>query len=300
MIHNTCNLCGSTHTLVKNGKDQNKNQRYKCKACLKTYIINNTPTKHLKLSDYQIKKIIAFMIDDVTLEVIARNLNLNMRTVLYYRYIVFKSLEKYQDNIKLDGVILIDETFISIREKQYMHTRPDGKGIRGLSFNQLCIVTMVNIYGVSVAKITSRAMALPNHYIEMFTHNIDDVKKFIHDGNTKTYQFMNQFSAEIINGRKDESGDYSTLMVDNYHSIFKRFLYKHSGYKLKNLQHYINFFVYRQNYMAYHNIKNMATKIAVKNKMINSIFKRVKKSEKTITIQSFMNDRGIKDILENR
>ena len=71
---------------------------------------------------------------------------------------------------------------------------------------------------------------------------------------------MNQFSAEIINGRKDESGDYSTLMVDNYHSIFKRFLYKHSGYKLKNLQHYINFFVYRQNYMAYHNIKKYGDK----------------------------------------
>lgn len=159
---------------------------------------------------------------------------------------------------------------------------------------------MVNIYGVSVAKVTSRTMALPNHYIKMFTHNMDDVKKFIHDGNTKTYRFMNRFDAEIINGRKDKSGDYSTLMVDNYHSILKRFLYKHAGYKLKNLQHYLNFFVYRQNYMAYHNIKSMATKIAVKNKMIHSIFKRVKKSEKTITIQSFMNNRGIKDILENR
>lgn len=79
MINNVCNLCGSIDTLVKNGKDKNKKQRYKCRACLKTYITNKTPTKHLKLSDYQIKKLIAFMIDDVTLEVIARNLNLNMR-----------------------------------------------------------------------------------------------------------------------------------------------------------------------------------------------------------------------------
>lgn len=300
MIKSTCKICGSINTLVKNGKDKNKNQRYKCKSCLRTYIMNDTSTKYLKLSDYQVKKIIAFMIDDVTLEVIARNLSLNMKTVLYYRYIIFRSLEKYQDDIKLDGVILIDETFISIREKKYMHKRPDGKGIRGLSFNQLCIVTMVNIYGVLVAKVTSRAMPLPNHYIKIFTKNIGDVKKFIHDGNTKTYQFMKQFNAEIINGRKDESGDYSTLMVDNYHSILKRFLYKHSGYKLKNLQHYLNFFVYRQNYLAYHNIKSMSEKIRVKNKMINSLFKMVKNNEKAITLSSFMNDRGIKDILENR
>lgn len=105
---------------------------------------------------------------------------------------------------------------------------------------------MVNIYGVSVAKVVSRAMPLPQQFIDNFTDNIGQVEKFIHDGNIKTYQFMNQFERENINGRKDETGEYSTIMVDNYHSILKRFLYKHSGYKLKNLQHYLNFFVYRQ------------------------------------------------------
>lgn len=72
--------------------------------------------KHLKLSDYKIKKLIAFMIDDVTLEVIARNLDINIKTVLYYRYIIFHSLKNYQENLKISGVIVIDETFISIRE----------------------------------------------------------------------------------------------------------------------------------------------------------------------------------------
>ncbi|WP_035375724.1 hypothetical protein, partial [Haploplasma axanthum] len=91
-----------------------------------------------------------------------------------------------------------------------------------------------------------------------------------------------------------------TIMVDNYHSILKRFLYKHSGYKLKNLQHYLNFFVYRQNYLAYHNIKNMNQRIKTKNKMIKSIFKRVLKSIKEVTFDDFMKDKGITEILENR
>jgi len=296
----TCISCGTINSLVKNGRDKNQHQRFKCKSCLKTYIINETPTKHLKLSAHQIKKIIAFMIDDVSLEVIARNLNINMKTVLYYRYIIFKSLEDYQEKIKLSGIILIDETFISIREKEYKHVREDGKGIRGLSFNQLCIITMVNLYGVSVAKIASRAMPLPQHYIDMFTHNIGNVEKFVYDGNTKTYQFMNQFNVEKVNARKDDSEEYSTIVVDNYHRILKRFLFKHSGYKLKNLQHYLNFFVYRQNYLAYHNIKNMKQKIEVKNKMIRSIFKRVTSSKKKITHKNFMKDKGIEEILKNR
>jgi len=101
------------------------------------------------------------MIDDVTLDVIARNLKINIKTVLYYRYLVFKALEQYQDEVRLNGTILIDETFIRISEKQYKLVRADGKGIRGLSFNQLCIITMIDLSGMCVARVSSRAMALP-------------------------------------------------------------------------------------------------------------------------------------------
>lgn len=131
----TCLKCGALTSLIKNGKDIKGNQRYKCKECNKTFIANESVTKHLRLTDYKIKKLIGLMIDDVTLEVIARNLSLNLKTVLYYRYLVFYSLKNYQNEVKLDGEVLIDETFISIREKEYKHTRADGKGIRGISFN---------------------------------------------------------------------------------------------------------------------------------------------------------------------
>ena len=300
MNNNYCEHCGSYNSLVKNGKDKNSNQRFKCKNCLKVFISDKTPTKHLRLSTYKIKKIIAFMIDDVSLEVIARNLELNIKTILYYRYIIFNSLSLYQETIKLSGTIIIDETFISIREKEYMHTRPDGKGIRGLSFNQLCIVTMVTTEGFAVAKITSRAMPLPSHYINQFTINIGNVNKFVHDGNTKTFQFMKQFNVPIINGKKDSSGIYSIISVDNFHNTLKRFLFKHSGYKLKNLQHYLNFFVYRQNYITSSKPKNMREQIEVKNKMINSIYKVLLETNKKVSYKDFMSDKGITEILENR
>ncbi len=54
------------------------------------------------------------MIDDVTLEVIARNLNINAKTALYYRCLVFESLRDYQAEIILNGTVLVDETFIRI------------------------------------------------------------------------------------------------------------------------------------------------------------------------------------------
>lgn len=295
-----CNKCRTKGLLVKNGTNKLGIQRYKCKGCLKTFILNDSTTSHLKLSDYHIKKFIGYMIDDVTLDVIARNMKLNIKTIHYYRYMVFHALKDYQSEVKLQGTILIDETFLSIREKQYKIFRPDGKDIRGLSFNQLCIITLVNLEGISVAKVSSRAMALPHHYIDLFTENIGKLDRFIHDGNPKQIQFMNQFKCEKINGRKDDSGEFSTDLIDSYHSNLKRYLFKHAGYRLKNLQHYLNFFVYRQNYLTMKHIKNMKQKITVKNEMCNDLLNKVKSSIKTINYKTYLKDKGITDILENR
>lgn len=240
------------------------------------------------------------MIDDVTLEVISRNLNINIKTAHYYRYLVFHALSDYQSEIKMGGTILIDETFISIREKKYKIYRVDGKDLRGLSFNQLCVITLINLQGISLAKVSSRAMALPEHYKLLFNRNIYNPKLFIHDGNTKQYQFMNQFNCEKVNARKDQSETYSTEIIDSYHSNLKRYLFKHAGHRLKYLQHYLNFFVFRQNYLAKNNIKNMRHQLEVKNRMCEELMLRVKKVKKSITYQTYLKDKGITDILENR
>lgn len=295
-----CPKCGSYCPLSKNGKSPNGVQRFKCPSCERTFILDESSTKHLHTSDYFFKKFIGYMIDDVTLEVISRNLNINIKTAHYYRYLVFHALSDYQSEIKMGGTILIDETFISIREKKYKIYRADGKDLRGLSFNQLCVITLINLQGISLAKVSSRAMALPEHYKLLFNRNIYNPKLFIHDGNTKQYQFINQFNCEKVNARKDQSEMYSTEIIDSYHSNLKRYLFKHAGHRLKYLQHYLNFFVFRQNYLAKNNIRNMRHQLEVKNRMCEELMLRVKKVKKSITYQTYLKDKGITDILENR
>ena len=239
------------------------------------------------------------MIDDVTLDVAARNLKINIKTAHYYRYIIFHSLMNYQDEVKLTGSIIIDETFISIREKKYKILRPDGKNIRGLSFNQLCVITMLNLRGLCLAKVSSRGMAQPEDFIRLFNQNIGSVKQLLHDGNPKQVQFMNQFNTDKINVKKDEREEYSTIIVDSLHSNIKRYLFKHAGYRLKNIQHYLNFFVYRYNQLILSNSKNKTEQLLAKNQMISDLFSRVKKISKSITYKTYLDDQGITDILEN-
>lgn len=296
----SCPKCGSINSIIKYGKNSKGVQRYQCKSCIKSFILDETPLSHLHISDYRFRIFLGFMIDDVTLDVIARNLKINIKTVLYYRYLVFKALEQYQDEVRLNGTVLIDETFIRISERQYKLVRADGKGIRGLSFNQLCIITMINLAGICVARVSSRAMALPIHYKEDFTINMGRIKRFIHDGNTKQYQFMNQFECEKINARKDNSDLYSTKMVDSLHSNLKRHFFKHAGFRLKNIQHYLNFFTYRYNHLPRSKNTNMTKTIAIKNQMILDLFNRINLVKKSITYNDFLNDKGITDILESR
>jgi len=295
-----CPECGACDTTIKHGATRNGTQRYRCKACGKTFITNTSPTKYLKNSDYTIRKLIGYMIDDVALDVIARNLKINIKTAHYYRYLVFHSLKGYQDEIRLSGSIMIDETFMRIKENEYKLRRMDGKGIRGLSFNQLCIITLTNLQGLCTAKISSRAMAMPDDYKRLFNQNLYKVKRFLHDGNPRQVQFMNQFSCEKIDTRRDESGDYSTDIIDSLHSNIKRYLFKHAGYRMKNLQHYLNFFVYRYNQLILACSNNKTQQLKAKNRIVDDLFKRIIEGPKVITYQTYLNDKGIMNILESR
>ncbi len=294
-----CPECGTCDSVIKHGTTKKGTQRYRCRSCHKTFILNESPTKYLKNSDYMFKKIIGYMIDDVALDVIARNLNINIKTAHYYRYVVFHALRNYQNDIKLSGSILIDETFMRIQESKYKIRRMDGKGIRGLSFNQLCIITLITLHGICAAKISSRAMPLPNDYKRLFSSNIGKVSRFIHDGNPKQVQFMNQFTCEKIDARRDFSDEYSTDLVDSLHSHIKRYLFKHAGYRMKNLQFYLDFFVYRHNQLILAKPRNKTDEILAKNQMIDKLFFRVKHSKKTITYQTYLTDEGILNILES-
>lgn len=293
-----CPKCGSQKSLVKNGLSKKQIQRYYCKSCKKTFILNNSPIKYLRTSEHTFEKFIGYMIDDVALSVISRNLNIDIKTAHYYRYLVFHSLLNYQDEVRLNGIILIDETFIRIRDKRYKLIRQDGLDYRGLSFNQLCVITLIDLHEICIAKVSSRAMAMPDDYKRLCNINIESVKRFVHDGNPKQKQFMNQYKCDLIDPRREPSELYSTAYIDSFHSNIKRYLFKHCGYRIKNIQHYLNFFVYRYNHLSTDKTKNHRQLIIAKSKMIDNLLSRIKNEVKTINYRTYLNDEGIIDILK--
>lgn len=294
-----CPKCGTIRSLTKNGRDAKKQQRYKCSSCERTFLLDNSTTSKLKISDYTFNKFIGYMVDDVTIEVIARNLSIDHKTALYYRYLVFEALRNYQDEVVLNGTIVMDETYVRIRDKRYKLYRPDGKGVRGISYNHLGVITMISISGICIAKVASRATPKPTKFIELCTNNIGNVKQFIHDGAPCQKQFMKQFKVPYFDGKREGDGEYSTRIIDSLHSNLKRYLSKHAGYRLKNLQHYLNFFVFRFNNTPRKKYYTNKELIDYRNIMIVKLYNLVIKAEKKITIRNFQSDLGITEILES-
>lgn len=61
---------------------------------------------------------------------------------------------------------------------------------------------------------------------------------------------MKQFDCLRINPSKSHTTEYSTDLVDSLDSNLKRYLFKHTEFKLKNTKHYLNFFVSRYNHLS--------------------------------------------------
>ena len=59
-------------------------------------------------------------------------------TTKYWMNKLFLILEEWQDSIELKGNIYLDETYYPLMEKD-TEKRPDGKSMRGLSRNKMCI-----------------------------------------------------------------------------------------------------------------------------------------------------------------
>lgn len=141
-------------------------------------------------------------------------------------------------------------------------------------------------------------MAKPQLFIDLCTSNMGHLDLLIHDGSSTQKQFLKQFDCPNIDARREGDGQYTTNLIDSLHSNIKRYLFKHAGYRVKFLQHYMNFFVYRYNHTPKSKYNNMRKLIENKNKMIDDLFKRSKKIKKNITYKTFQTDQGITDILE--
>lgn len=173
-------------------------------------------------------------------------------TGIYWKRKVFRVLEGYQDDIIMNDTFIIDETYYSLLERD--SEKKDGKLYRGLSRNQICIVTMVD---------KKKAFLMPcgfgkpsaKRLRQAVSSHIRDKSTMFDDGEN-AHEFLVKekevkrmtYTTKETKVMKPEENPLQP--INELHKYFRRFMRSHGGYDRDDIQDYCNLFAFIYNHNA--------------------------------------------------
>ncbi|WP_104745207.1 IS1595 family transposase, partial [Helicobacter acinonychis] len=257
-----CPHCNSAE-FSKNGKVSGF-QRFICKECGKTFGTRNQTIFYAVKKDMGIwKQYIHCMIEKYSLRKTAEICGISTRTAFVWRHKILDALQKMQDEVKLDGAVEADETFLPLSFKGHHKdfnlprlAKHRGKSAtrRGLSREQVCVACGVNSGGLSVSKVAN--LGKPN------IHSLNKVLggKIARDSVfvTDSFRAYSKLSYEMglnhirIPRNKYKLGSFNIQTINSYHSRLKSMLiHDFKGVSTE----------YLNNYLVYNNFVNFAKEV---------------------------------------
>lgn len=247
-----------------------KMQRYECKSCGKTYTaLYKTILSESKLTFAQWIEFINSVCNGDSTVKTASLLGISTKSVQSNKLRLFYALILLNEKTRLEGNIVLDETFIAdsfkgnrSKSKGFVmdrKSRKRGKDIRkrGVSTEQVSIVTALDERGISVAKVAglggSNAYAIQKVLGDAI--DADRVGFLYSDKSTalKKYANMNEFEikqSKLYKKKKafkpEEVAIQRHLQIMNsYHSRLKRFMGKFYGVSTAFLPGYLALFAWK-------------------------------------------------------
>ena len=152
-----------------------KMQRYQCKQCQKTFsAINDSIISDSNLSFATWVTFIDCLYHGRSVEETARTCNISAKSVQNNRLRLFYALKLLDDGVRLQGKVVMDETYFLANFKGNRSKQPDfcldrkprergsENQTNGLSKEYVCVECALDEYGVSVARVAG--LGAPNHY----------------------------------------------------------------------------------------------------------------------------------------
>jgi transposase-like protein len=241
----SCPICGDTD-VARNGHDRAGLQRYRCAACSATFSpATGTAfeSRKLPLSAWVDFLLQAFSFASIS--AMTREDRRSRTTVPYWIGKLFLVLDGIQDECVLSGRVQVDETYYPIPGKDAVET--DGKKLRGLSRNKICIGIGCDDLGRSYyaregfgKTSTAKTLAAFEAHIKRGSHLIHDMEKS-HNGLIRKLTLEDEaYNAKLL--CKLDDADNPLNDVNHLCFLLKRFLGSHSGFDRACLDGYLNLF----------------------------------------------------------
>lgn len=259
-----CPHCGGKH-IVRNGKTRSGHQRFVCRDCRKTIGLSKETILFSTKKDIETWSAFVWcMVQKYSLRKCAAHCQINLTTAFVWRHKILDALSNMMNEVILQGIVECDETYQLISFKgnhknsksfkmpRKAHRRGGKASKRGLSKEQVCVTTGVDMGRHSVGRISN--LGRPSH------HDLSAVLGWkiaagaalvtdSHRGYCKLAGDM-ELSHVRIPRNRHAVGSFNIQMVNNYHASLKRML---NGTFMGVATKYLN------NYVVYHNLVNFAS-----------------------------------------
>ena len=239
-----CLRCRSGSTRL-DGREDNGLQRFRCPACGRRYnSLTGTVLEHSKSDMPTWVQFVRLMRFNVPLDAIAEVCGVSHQTAWEWRHRVFATVDGYQDGLVLRDRVWIDETYLV--DTDLAHGFGQARK-RGLSRQQVCIAVAIDVHKNPVAVVCGHGKpsskrikdGLASHIAEGST--IVGDKERAHNALVKAVKGTHEaYKADI----RDPVYLEQVAMVNNLCSWIKRYLWRFTGMDMKNLQSYLNWYVY--------------------------------------------------------
>jgi len=244
-----CPSCGSP-AFKKFGLSSNRIQRYRCR-CGRTFL-STTGTifdeRRIPISEWLEYCLNLFRHVSITAD--SWNNKNAFTTSRYWLQKLFLTLKDSQNGMILSGTVWLDETYYTVRSEDIVY-HEDGKKLRGLSRNQICIgVAMDNNHTIFLVEGVGKTSQKKTY--ETFKDHIVPGSTLIHDkegAHTKLVRKLSLVSkahlSKELKGLSDK--DNPMYPVNHAHAILMRFLHAHSSFVRSDLQGYLDLFAFVTN-----------------------------------------------------
>lgn len=173
---------------------------------------------------------------------------INKTTAFVWRHKILDALSiKVEREVKLSGVIEVDETFFNISYKgmRNLPREPHKRGFhspkRGISNDQVCVTCAVDRNKNSYGKISNLGRVRIEDLVKLFEGRVEGESIICSDSNKAYRKFVEGMGCKHVGveSGKYRNGIYHINHINAYHSRLKTFLRKFNGVATKYLNNYV-------------------------------------------------------------
>lgn len=255
-----CPYCKKNSKMIKKGFKRGK-QRYKCKACNHVFTYNShTITMYSKIERTVFHKIVLDTLSCISIKATAAELNVSIPCVFENRHKILFALEEILqfEDAKLFGTIEFDETYElesqkgSRNIKRKARKRGGPSKYRGLSHEQVCIVTTTDRNGHEIFKTVGYGKPTTNSILENFAGKLVPKSIIYTDGAFCYDELVKKSECSLVQLKSKKSYNIVEHIntVNCIHSLIKAQLASYRGVATKYINRYMSLFVFLRRFQA--------------------------------------------------